>query len=223
MKKIILTTFFLCVLGHCFCQEAPPPPPMIIGSTVYTFQNEDIQGSPFLFEKWNKATIITNDKKAYSNEELKFDLYKNKFIFSRNNTIFELTPEASIVYLYTDKADTSTKMLFKKGYQINSFITTATFLQVLTEGKTTFLKFHKKNMEEFTEYADATKYKRFRVVEQYFMLQNAQFVQISLSKKNLETALQSKWAQVDTFMKQNNLSGKDEKSWIAAIGYYNTL
>jgi len=87
MKKVLLSISFICGIFYSFCQEAPPPPPLVIGGTVLTFQYEDVQGTPFLNDKWTRSMIITNDMKTYTNQPLKFDLYKNKFIFDRNNAI----------------------------------------------------------------------------------------------------------------------------------------
>jgi len=224
MKKIFLSISLLCGVVCSFCQEAPPPPPMVIGGTVYTFQYEDIQGTPFLNDKWTRSMIITNDMKTYTNQPLKFDLYKNKFVFDRNNSIYELTPEANTVYLFPNEADPNEKIVYKKGYQINNFITPNNYLQVLAEGsKATLLKLHKKNMEEFTEYNDATKYKRFKVVQQYYVFQNGAYTLVTLGSKNLENVCQSKWKEVSAFLQQNNLSAKDEMGWAKAITYYNSL
>ncbi len=196
---------------------------MIIGGTVYTFQYDDIQGTPFLNDKWSKAIIVMNDQKIYTNQPLKFDLYKNKFVFNRDNAIYELTTAATTIYLFPNEGDTSERMVYKNGYQINSFITPANYLQVLAEGKASLLKLHKKNLEEFMEYNDATKYKRFKTVEQYYIFQNGVYTSVTLGVKNLETQTGAKWPQVSAYLKQNGMSGKNEKDWAAAIKYYNSL
>ena len=85
------------------------------------------------------------------------------------------------------------------------------------------MKYVAKDIEEYNEYGNANKLQRYKDIEQYYFFENNQFVSVNINKKNLETTLQTKWPQIEAFMKQNNLSGKDEKSWIAAIGYYNTL
>jgi hypothetical protein len=196
---------------------------MIIGGTVYTFQYDDIQGTPFLNDKWLKSIIVTNDQKKYTNQPLKFDLYKNKFVFNRDNATYELTPTATTIYLFPNEADSNEAIVYKKGYQINSFITPNTYMQVLAEGKASLLKLHKKNLEEFTEYNDATKYKRFKIVEQYYVFQDHNYTQISFSPKNLETVTGAKWPAVQEYMTKNGLSPKKEKDWAVALNYYNSL
>ena len=43
------------------------------------------------------------------------------------------------------------------------------------------------------------------------------------SPKNLENQMQSKWTEVQAYMKKNNLSAKNEKDWATLISYYNSL
>ncbi len=35
--------------------------------------------------------------------------------------------------------------------------------------------------------------------------------------------MQSKWTEVQAYMKKNNLSAKNEKDWATLISYYNSL
>ena len=152
-----------------------------------------------------------------------FDAFNNKFVFNRHDTTFELTPAATAIYFSDDNNADAAKAVFKKGYAINPRINKNKFVQVLAEGKASLMKYVAKDIEEYNEYGNANKLQRYKDIEQYYFFENNQFVSVNINKKNLETTLQTKWPQIEAFMKQNNLSGKDEKSWIAAIGYYNTL
>ena len=96
-------------------------------------------------------------------------------------------------------------------------------MQALAEGKVIFLKYSKKDMEEYNEYGDATKYKRFTERNQYYVYSNGTYKTTTLSKKNLQDILSDKWNDVTQYMNQHGLNGKDEKSWKQAIVYYNGL
>jgi hypothetical protein len=58
---------------------------------------------------------------------------------------------------------------------------------------------------------------------EYYIYKGSKSDPIRITKKELETLLSDKWDKVSQYMSQNNLSGKDEKSFAAAINYYNSL
>jgi hypothetical protein len=190
------------------------------GRLLYIFQYEDVKGSPFLYDDWMPAIAITYDNTMFKNMQLKFDVPKNEFIFKRNDTNYRLGPEVIEIRLFSKKGDS---VVFKNGFDINNAIRQAKYLQVLAEGKITFLKYLKKNIEEYNEYGDATKYKRFIEMYEYYTYKGGKSDPVRITRKELETLLGDKWDKVSLYLSQNNLSGKDEKSFAAAIGYYNSL
>ena len=193
------------------------------GTIMYFFQKEEIQGSQFLKDDWMRAALYGDKGIKFESAKVKFDSYNNKFVFDKHDTTYELSSMIYTLYLYPDEGDTSKKIVFKKGYSINNKINANKYLQVLAEGKISLLKFYSKDLEEYSEYGNATKFKRFKDMEQYYVLQNGQYSPISLSAKNLENQMQSKWAEMQAYMKKNNLSAKNEKDWAALINYYNSL
>jgi len=194
------------------------------GNLLYFFQKEDIQGSQFLKEQWMPSVLYAINGARYESTKLKFDTYNNKFIFEKHDTAFELSGNVSVIYMYPNASDTINKMVFKKGYSINGKINPDKYVQVVAEGpKLSLLKYYFKDQEEYTEYGNATRFKRFKDQEQYYLVQNNQYEVISLSAKNLEAQTGAKWPQVSAYLKQNGMSGKNEKDWAAAIRYYNSL
>lgn len=192
----------------------------VTGQLLYIYQYEDVKGSSFLFDNWLPGMVIMNTHHVFKNVKLKFDVTKNEFVFNRNDSSFILGPEAVEVRLYQKNGDS---LVFKNGYAINNAIRPSKYLQVLTEGKLTFLKFLQKNVEEYNEYGDATKYKRFAEMYDYYIYKDGNADAIHLSKKELQTLLNDKWDKMSEYLSQNRLSGKDEKSFTAAISYYNSL
>ena len=193
------------------------------GNLLYYYQKEEIQGHPFFKDKWINANITDQNGYVFKNIAIKIDTYRNKVVFNRNDSSYELGPMVAQVCFFPNAGDTTQKMIFKNGYDVTAFIKTDKYLQVLAEGKITLLKDYHKELEEYTEYGNATKMKRYRDVEQYYIGKEGQFTGMGQSKKNLENVLQAKWPQVDAFLKQKEFSGKDEKSWVAAITYFNSL
>lgn len=192
------------------------------GNLLYIAQYTDIKGSPFLFDEWMKAELILKNNSRIKDVQLKFDNYLNKFIINKNDTAYEISPSIKEIRFYPS-GDTLSAIVFKNGFSINDNIKANSYLQVLSEGKITLLKYSKKDMEEYTEYGDATKYKRFVERSLYFIYSNGSYRLVTLSKKNLQEISSEKWNEVSQYMNQHGLNGKDEKSWKQAIDYYNAL
>ncbi|MBV9986482.1 MAG: hypothetical protein JO301_02315 [Chitinophagaceae bacterium] len=196
-------------------------PPLLMGDMLYTFRYENIQGTPFMKENWMKGKVTVQSKKPLAEIDLKLDLVQNNFLFSRDGNDYVLTPDVTEVELYDPAKDE--KLLFRRGYTIGKYINRSAFVQVLEDGNLALLKFTKKVPEEFTQYGDAAKYKRFKLVEEYYIATGGQFTQINPNRKAMEAAFGSKWPQVEAYVKQNNLSSRDESGWIKAVRYFNSL
>ncbi len=227
MKKICLASVLFFVYCGLYAQENTNDPladrkmiDRVTGSLLYIYQYEDVKGSSFLYDNWLTGMVILNNNVAFRNVKLKFDVTNNQFVFNRNDSSFQLGPEAIEVRLYQKNGDS---LVFKNGYDINNAIRPSKYLLVLAEGKLTLLKYLKKNIEEYSEYGDATKYKRFVEMYDYYIYKDSKADMIHLNKKELQSQLSDKWDQVSQYLSQNSLSGKDEKSFIAAVRYYNSL
>jgi hypothetical protein len=227
MRKICLVSFLFSVYCSLHAQDNTNGGlgdrkmiDRVTGNLLYVYQYEDVNGSSFLYDNWLPGTVILNNHAIFNNVKLKFDVKDNEFVFNRNDSSFQLGQEVVEVRLYPKNGDS---LIFKNGYDINNAIRPSKYLLVLAEGKLTFLKYLKKNIEEYNEYGDATKYKRFTEMYDYYIYKDGKAGMVHLNKKELQNQLSDQWDKMSQYMSQNNLSGKDEKSFIGAIRYYNSL
>ncbi len=228
MKKSFLSIAFCILSAYSFSQAEVQIQnrkfiDVLSGNLAYIAQYTDVQGTQFLQDAWMHAKIVLNNGTFVNNFTMKFDTYNNKFVANKNDTAYEINPTIPEVILYSSEDTSSNALVFKKGFQINSNVNSGKYLQVLAEGKMILLKFIKKELEEYTEYGNATKLKRFQESYQYFLYDHQKYESINLSKKNLENHLVDKSALVFSYLNEKKLTGKDEKSWIAAVKYYNSL
>lgn len=225
MKKLIAFAICISYLFNASAQQDEKGGrhinDQVSGNLLYIYEYTDIQGSPFLFDDWTDGAIVVNQSQL-NHIKLKFDTYSNKFVVNKNDTSYEISNSVNEVRLFPDN-DTSNARIYRKGFNINMRLNPKVFMQVMAEGKITLLKYTYKDMEEYTEYGSAVKIKRFRDGQQYFILKNGQYTSTTLTKKNLQDALNDKWTAVSDFLSKKGLNGKDEKSWTAAIRFYNTL
>ena len=87
--------------------------------------------------------------------------------------------------------------------------------------RSTILKYAKKDIQEYTEYGNANKFQQFVDAEQYYYSENGKIVPVNISKKSFERYFKGKFAQLDSFIKEKSLSGKELKDWIYAINFLN--
>ncbi len=226
MKQFVISIFALFMVLEASAQQTIEHQMYDRGKgyVTYFFQAENLQGSQFLKDNWTYGEAIAKNGVIFKNVRFKFDTYNNKFIFNLHDTSFEIGPEIVCVHLYPKREDTSKQLIFKNGYYISAHLGGDKFFQVLAEGNISLLKLYQKDAEEFTEYGNATKFKRLRDSETFYLLEKGgRSNPIVLNRKNLETFLEPKWKQLEPFLKQNNISGKDEAGWASAIAYYNSL
>lgn len=184
---------------------------------------EDIRGSAFLFDDWKPGHATDKYGTTFLNVLLRFDAYANKFFYNYKDVTYEFVTDISEFEIFPFSGDTTTKMVFKKGFTATDKLTPDKFVQVLTEGKITAIKYIYKSLEETTEYSVPGKIKSFTNRMTYFFIKDGTAISQKPSSKLLEELLKDKWAIVEPYMKQNSLSPKSEDDCIKIISYYNSL
>jgi len=230
MKRINLVLFFFVLSLFSFSQTVDMTARRFLDQ-IFDYSNNkeflaaqytDIKGSPYFSEKWLKGKVFLSDQVWFDNLQIKFDEYNNSFIVNWHDTAFQISSVVKQIILYPG-SDTSNGLVFKNGYAINEKISTKIYLEVLAEGKMSFLKYPKKEIDDYTEYGDATKYKRFEEVYRYFIFVNGDFKEVTLTKKNLQDVLPDKWTQVSEYLAKYKVNLKAQEGWKLVIGYYNSL
>jgi hypothetical protein len=181
----------------------------------------DIQGTPFLNNNWSDGNIISESGVNYTKMRLKFDVFRNELVFNINDSSFRFNdPVKEFELTLTGNKATGTAKFIKSSLVHNKL--PEEFVQELIKGKTGLYKHYKKNVVEVASY-NMVGNKIFEDRVTFYILKNGAAEMVSLSKKTLQEMLADKWAQIDEYMQQNNLSAKNEAGWIAAIAYYNSL
>ncbi len=234
MKKLnfILSVLILFISSNIYSQTIDTRPAYTFSFEAngspnaglnYIYQYTDVKGSAFINDNWEIANVVLNSGYVFKSVKIKMDAQQNKFIFNRNDSSFELPDNVKSVIIFPNTNDATQKIIYNKGIQINAQVNANKFIQVIAEGKISLYKYFKKDIEEYNEYGNATNFKRFVDMQQYYIYMNGEYNAINISKKNFDKTLKAKNATLDAFIKQKDLSGKDEKEWVLAINYYNSL
>lgn len=183
---------------------------------------DGIIGSAFLTEGWTTGRAFTS-MKAYTKLKLKFDTYTNTIYLNINDTVHDITKSGIIQFdIFPDASDTSNVMSFNNGYSIEE-IKPEMFVNVMAEGKITFIKYFKKEIEEVYESSPSYKEKKFLEKHKYFIIQNGTGREVIINKKSLEKLLSDKWDLINKYAKDKNISAASEQGWKQLISYYNSL
>jgi hypothetical protein len=86
MNKIIITVLFTFFCSGAFCQLAAEKN---IGRLYRITVNNEVTGSPFLYDEWKPAKLTLVNGTEFDNIMVKLDLLRNTFYFTRNDSTFE--------------------------------------------------------------------------------------------------------------------------------------
>jgi len=185
-------------------------------------QYNGIIGNAFLADQWTSGKVFTM-MKIYAIKKMKFDIYKNKIYINNNDTIFDITTTGIIQFEIFPDGDSTQKMSFNNGFNIEE-ITPEKFVQVLSEGKISFLKYFHRDIEEVYESSPSYKEKKFLDKNKYYIAEEGQGgKEVTVTKKNLEKILAPKFDMVSKYAKSNDISMSNETGWKKLIDYYNSL
>lgn len=176
-----------------------------------------------MFEDWKPSSVTDNKRSTFEHVMIKFDAFANEFFYNHWDTTYSFVTIISEVKLFPFSEDTATKMIFKKGFMVSDKLTPDKYVQVLTEGKVTAIKYIYKTLEEITEYNMPGTVKNFTDRMTYFFIKEGTVLIQKPNARLLEELLKDKWTVVDSYMKQNSLSPKNEDDCVKIINYYNTL
>lgn len=230
MKKILVFFAFLLVGKFNYAQylnytlyELLHKEDMKASPVAFDNQYSGILGNGFFTESWLTGRAYTS-MKVYNNLKLKFDVYANKIYINNHDTIFDITNAGIIQFdLFINENDTTKYKSFVNGYNFNE-VKPAKFVELLADGKITFLQYHLKSMEEVYETSPYDKQKKFLDKNKYFILTDGKdAMEVSITRKNLEKILAPKWDEVSKYLKSQSLNTNNEEGWKKAITYYNNL
>lgn len=140
--KVLLVLLGLVISTHSFSQISNIN---LNGVPLRLSQYEGVEGSPYLFEDWGKATIGTTNSGLRENVSYKFNAYSNELeVINDSGTAIILTNDF-VQYAILERpasllasgvpAGMLPKLLFKKGFEVGKAIQSNDLVNVLHEGK----------------------------------------------------------------------------------------
>ncbi len=224
MKKILLSLLFSSIICHAFCQVISD-----IAGRPYrnTFDNE-LLGSPFLFEDWRLAKITLKTLREFDNVKVKFNPFNNLFYYNKNDSLYEFVDELEEVRIKNNEHlnDSGYDMVFMKDIYTSDRRYSDAFVQILCKGKITIIKYFKGKIDENNEsstFGSGGKTKKLVTTSTVLAVANNQTQSIQYNLKNLQLLTIDKTSEINAFIKLKGLNVKKEMDFVVAIAYYNFM
>ncbi len=177
-----------------------------------------MEGSPYLNDQWIKGTVTFQDGKTAKNVDLKFDQVQGFLVFKNDlgHEFMFVTPVKEFELPLIGK--------FRSGFPPSKGTNEKTFFKVLNDGETKLLKSQVKNILETKAFYSGVVEKT--VVEEikfYILKSDNKLVLLKNDKKSLLSELKNKESELEKYIRNQNLSVKNEEDLVNLFAYYNSL
>lgn len=186
----------------------------IHAAVVPVIKPDDIAGSPFLSDEWNKGTVVFRNGKRVDSILLKFDIAGNRLIFLQDSLIMFFMEEV-FYFIFSYKEGSSFKTAyFKNTYPDEGAASSVTFYQVFAEGSSYhLLKLLKRTINEEYVYNGPAK-RRYTPQDKWYVydVKLSQLFPINTGKASVVKKLKPDAVRIEELCKKNkwDLKSADE-------------
>ncbi len=176
---------------------------------------ENILGTPYIFDRWQKGEILTQDKRRIIVNKINYNTAKQKFYYKIKNDYFELFPD-QIRFIIVRSRHGSRIFIPSLPYPIDSKYKGYFEVFTLEPQKMYVAKWHKRSLEPANKSQSYASDKSMEKLKYYdksriFVLLNGQYVKAPSSLKKLIKLLdltKEEAKRLKNYIKQNNLHYK---------------
>lgn len=225
MLKLIFT-FLSCGLVSLSFAQTPMSPNILAapfqGLRVTAKADNNIDGSPMVFENWQRGEVILKNGETYPLDKVNLDAQRHKFLYAISDSIYEFWDNVAEIKIfdYSNTDHPNSVMDFKNNVDPES----DNFVEVLDTGKITIFKTYEKKPEGENYSNGIVNNTRKYVLhtEQYALIKNV-VTPIKFSSSTLDDLTSDKKKEIDAFVKENKLKVKKEPDFLKAISFYNSI
>jgi hypothetical protein len=182
----------------------------------------NINGSPYLFDKWALGTAKTVNNAVSKDVPLKYDEIEDIVLMKSDDGKLMTFSSPVAEFSITDLKD-NTIRAFRSGFAATKATNDRSFFEVLQDGKVRLLRKNHKIISENKEYSGAISKRIVDGIKYYLVNTDNIPVVVKLDQKSINALLSDKEAQLTEFTKANKLNLKNHADAAKLIAYYNTL
>lgn len=225
MKKSILTLTFAISASFGFAQTHISPNILaepFQGQHIKVKADNNVDGSPLLFSDWKAGEVTLKNGENYHLPKINLSASDGKFIYSKNDTIYEFIDNINEIKIYGDShvQDSASDLIFRNDLLPEQ----SAFAQVLIRGKITILKtFTKKPEGENYSNGIVNNTRKYVLHTQEIAVIGNKTVPFKYSSSALEELTPDKKDEMARYIKENNLKPKRENDFLKSIQFYNSI
>ena len=225
MNKLILTLIFGTFFSFGFSQTNISPNILaepFQGQHIRMKADNDVEGTPLLYNDWKKGEVTLKNGQNYHLEKINFNASDGKFIYSKNDTVYEFVDNVNEIKIYSDNhsQDSSSDMIFRTDLLPDQ----SGFVQVVAKGKITILReFVKKPEGENYTTGIVNSTRKYVLHTQDVALVGNKVVPFKYGSSTLDEFTSDKKDKIDSYVKQNKLKPKKESDFLKCINFYNSI
>lgn len=207
------TIFFAITLSvYSFCASGQVLQDMT--GRAYRSQSVDqLEGSPFLFKAWRKASVSFANGKNLDNVYLNIDLIQNLPVFVYNDSVYAFLD--SISEFHT--SDSMAYLKFRNGKLIHSELPDA-LIEVMSDNPLIIKKLEG-YLVEVPGYGNARKKHRYTTNKSYYVVTDSRLKKMSLNEASAKITFGANWKSIREFVSKGDLNFKYEDTWRKIIAF----
>ncbi len=208
-----------------YCQQVPTQNLILIdGRNVKEVDHSEIQGSPYLSDEWINGLVKFSDGRTYKDIPLKYNQVNDILYFQndKKETLTFVKQVTDFIIAYSSDNEDHVKH-FKSGFADISGYTTQNFFEVLVEGTAQLLKKNHKHVVSESGMALGTTIQKYADSESYYLVIAEKAYTLKRDKKAILAILANKQAELEAYIKANNLNLKNDPDLAKLINYYNSI
>lgn len=190
------------------------------GNILNDLKMSDIEGTPYLDEKFSNGKIITQEGTTYDGIPLRYNAYSDDLEFQKGEDTYNIDPKTII-----RRAEFGGAIFGCMKYDFFGKIQNGLF-EILTEGKATLLvKFTIKFLEKdkVQAFADPKPARFDTPKKEYYMTIDGAPAKLITNKKSLLELFGNRKDEMESYISKNKLSVREDDSLKKIVVHFNSL
>lgn len=217
MKNLLFLLFFLSYGAKAQYEILPFGD--VIRTPIKEKKYTDVEGSPYLIDKWSKGKVTLKNGKRYQYDSLRYDLMEDKLVFVDAGKMMHFAEPVAEFEINNGK--TGNTLIYKNGLPAVDALSTSSFFQIINRDKVGLYKKVNKYITESKQYGSAVVNKTFNTTYSYYSLKNGIFSKIVPNKKSILALFEDKENQLNEYLKNQKVDFKSDADLEKIFTYLN--
>ena len=198
----------------------------VLGKPLSPTANNDISGSPFIYEKWKSATIKLKDGREFENVSIRINILNQTvhYLSSNGKEYVAANGIVSEIQLLDTAINGDLKThIYRNGFTSIDNNNENTFYEIIAEGKAELLLYKKVKLTETESLGTNVPDRQYAPVQEYYVYVADTMNKCKKSSSFFSNLFDDKKDLVTQYIDQQHLKFKSENDLKLVVDYYNSL